>query len=84
MTKNEVMKIARQYAKQHYSNCDIVWYAGEQFGCHFFWLKDSSAARYSGLGVAIAISNANEVFNITDGTEINEIRKKAVDLQNGN
>ena len=74
--------MALEYARQHHPDCDIVRYAGMQLDAHYFWMKNSRAARYTGLGRAIAISTSGSISEIKDGNEINEIRKQAVALKN--
>lgn len=83
MNELKAMKIAQQYAAQHFAKCNIVWYAGEKSGWHFVWLKNTSMPRYTGFGNAIKISPSGEVVEINNNAEIHQISKSAIKLHDG-
>ena len=83
MNKEKALSIAQRYVAESDMNYDVIWYAGETDGWHFVWLKNTTLARYTGMGEAIKISPSGKIVSVVDGIELHQIAKAAVKLNNG-
>ena len=80
MTKDEALKLAKEFSIKEW-NFDIVLYAGEEDGWHYFSCTREGRPKYSSMPVAIRV-NASRIEEIK-GDVIFRINANAIRLNRG-